>query len=181
MYKCLFVVLTLTTLIIANSCGKKEEPQKTQDTTKNQQLTQQLTEQKTQEQTNTIESKPDTPIKDVKKEEIKKKEVEKQKKEEVKKEEVKIDETPVSTDVIDFSKIWPKKCNKCHGPNGKGKVEGVPDLSGSKTKSKSDKELFKIISNGVKGETDDDEDMPAWKGKLSDEEINAAIKYVKGF
>ncbi len=29
-------------------------------------------------------------------------------------------------------------------------------------------------------ETDDDEDMPSFKGKLTDEEIDAAAKYVKG-
>ncbi|MBE2218894.1 MAG: cytochrome c [Ignavibacteria bacterium] len=75
--------------------------------------------------------------------------------------------------------MWPKKCAKCHGKDGKGKLEGVPDLTGE-TKGKSVNQLKQIIENGKKGKTDDDEDMPSFKGKLTDEEIDAAAKYVKG-
>jgi cytochrome c5 len=184
MFKQILLLISASLLLI--SCGKKEESIKSQDTSKNQQQTQQLTDQKNQQQTQTTQTKDDGSTKTTeKKEETKsteKKEEPKQtKKEEPKKEETKKVETPVTKETVDFSKVWPKKCNKCHGPDGKGKVEGVPDITKSKTKSKSDTELHKIISDGVKGKTDDDEDMPAWKGKLTDEEINAAIKYVRSF
>jgi mono/diheme cytochrome c family protein len=56
----------------------------------------------------------------------------------------------------------------------------VPNLTASETKGKSLDELKKIITTGKKGKTDEDEDMPSFKGKLSDEEIDAAAKYVKG-
>lgn len=62
----------------------------------------------------------------------------------------------------------------------KEKVEGVPDLTSGDTKGKSTNQLKKIIEDGKKGKTDDDEDMPSFKGKLTPEEIDAAAKYVKG-
>ncbi|MBN8586284.1 MAG: cytochrome c [Ignavibacteria bacterium] len=80
---------------------------------------------------------------------------------------------------MDFAPIWSKKCAKCHGLNGKGKLEGVPDLTLPLTVDKSNSKIVEIITNGKKGKTDDDEDMPSFKGKLTPEEIEAAAKYVK--
>ncbi|MCI0449403.1 MAG: cytochrome c, partial [Chlorobi bacterium] len=76
-------------------------------------------------------------------------------------------------------KIWPKRCAKCHGKDGKGKLEGVPNLTRPETKSKSLKELISTITTGRQAETEDGEDMPSFKNKLTPEEIEAAAKYVK--
>jgi len=81
---------------------------------------------------------------------------------------------------LDFTEIWKKRCVKCHGMNGKGKVEGVPDLTSSETKNKSLSQLISVIKNGKKSETEDGEDMPAFKNKLTEAEIEAAAKFVKG-
>lgn len=82
---------------------------------------------------------------------------------------------------IDFAPIYKKRCLKCHGSNGKGKIEGVPDFTSQKFKNRDDSELFQSISDGIPGETEEDEDMPSFKKKLTEEEINAAIKYIKKF
>jgi hypothetical protein len=121
---------------------------------------------------------------DLKAVEDKKKEEEKKKKEEDKKkeDEKKKEEEKIKGEVnnIDFSLIFPKKCAKCHGKDGTGKIEGVPNLTASETKSKSLNQLIQTITNGKQGKTEDDEDMPSFKNKLTEEEIQAAAKYVKG-
>jgi len=168
------------TAIILPSCGKKDETTTTtQDTSKtNQQQTtqQQTTQQNQQQQT----QQQQTTKKDSVKTDDKKKEDEKKKEEEKKRleDEKKMDE--VQTTKVDFAAIWPKKCAKCHGKDGKGKVEGVPDLTSGDVKGASNNKLKQIIEDGKKGKTDDDEDMPSFKGKLTPEEIDAAVKYVKG-
>jgi cytochrome c553 len=163
--------------VLFSACGKKDETISTVDTSKTRQ--QQTIQENTQQQT-TDQTKKDSTIADKKKEEDKKKkeEEEKKKKEEEKKKED--EKRPIDKGGVDFSTQWPKKCAKCHGMDGKGKLEGVPDITGSKTKGKSVETLKKIIANGVKAETEDGEDMPSFKGKLTDEEIDAAAKYVKG-
>ena len=136
------------------SCGKKDEQLTTeQDLQQNQQqTTQQPTQQTEKKETVTTDEKKanETGEVDNKKQEI------------------------------DFSQIWPKRCAKCHGKDGKGKLEGVPNLTRTETKSKSLKELISTITNGRQAETEDGEDMPSFKKKLTPEEIEAAAKYVKG-
>ncbi len=89
------------------------------------------------------------------------------------------DSNPTSD--IDFAPIFQKRCMKCHGKDGKGKIDNAPDFTSSKTKNKSEAQLVKIITNGVKADNPDDDDMPSFKGKLTDDEIKAAAKYVKSF
>lgn len=181
-----FIVLVafVSGAFFLQSCGKKDETTTTtQDTNKTQQQQQSITQQQTQTETKQQEVKKDSvKADDKKKEDEKKKEEEKKKKEEEEKkkkeEEVKKEQTSVNT--VDFAPVWSKKCAKCHGKDGKGKLEGVPDLTSGETKSKSTNQLKQIIENGKKGKTDDDEDMPSFKGKITDEEIDAAAKYVKG-
>lgn len=174
-------------LFLMQSCGKKDETPPTVDSTQIKQ--QQTITQGTDQNTQSTEKKDSTPVADKKSEEELKKEEEKKKKEEEEKkkkeeEEKKKKEEEVKNDGtvsnVDFSAIWPKKCAKCHGKDGTGKLEGVPNLTTGETKGKSLNQLKSIIENGKKGKTDDDEDMPSFKGKLSDEEIDAAAKYVKG-
>lgn len=192
MRKHILVIITLLTFwvsgILIQSCGSKDSNTQKTDTTKSEQKQITETQQqntKTDESKNKEEQKEEEKLKEQKKkeeDEKKKKEEQMKKENEQKKEEEKrkTDESdPSKNQKTDFSAIWSKKCAKCHGKNGKGKVEGVPDLTSSDTKSKSDNELKKIIENGKKGKTEDDEDMPSFKGKLTPEEIQAAVKYVK--
>lgn len=162
--------------VLFMSCGKKEENVQTQQENKtqtqqqvqpeqNQTQTQQQVQPKQTDTAGTTK-KQDTPVK---------------KDQDISKESDKVldDGTVKEMTANEFIPIWKKKCIKCHGLYGTGKVEGVPDLTSPIIKKKSDKTLFNSISNGIKGETEDDEDMPAFKGKLTDEEIRAAVKYVK--
>jgi mono/diheme cytochrome c family protein len=176
-----FVVLAgfWSSLFLIQSCGKKDETAPTVDSTQmnQQQSITQSTEQK--DTTQVVDKKSAEDLK--KEEEAKKKaEEEKKKKEEEEKKKKEDEVKNDGTTSVDFAAQWPKKCAKCHGKDGTGKLEGVPNLTTGETKGKSLNELKRIIENGKKGKTDDDEDMPSFKGKLTEEEIDAAAKYVKG-
>lgn len=182
------------------SCGKKEEPTNSGEQKQQQPVQNQGGFGSQQDQTQ-LQNQPSQPQneevqKQMNKEEQKKIEEQKRIEEEKKKKQdptkpVVIDPTkPQNPDAqqnkeekksdIDFTEIWKKRCVKCHGMNGKGKVEGVPDLTRAETKNKSLSQLIDVIKNGKPAETEDGEDMPAFKNKLSPEEIEAAAKYVKG-
>lgn len=70
--------------------------------------------------------------------------------------------------------LFAKRCASCHGKDGKpsamGKKMGAGDLTATKL---SEGEIAGVISGG-KGK------MTAYKGKLSEAEIAALAKYVKG-
>jgi cytochrome c6 len=65
----------------------------------------------------------------------------------------------------------------CHGPNGDAssgmaKSMGLKPLTSPEVQKMSDADLTALVTNG-KGK------MPASKGKLTDDEISAVVKYVK--
>jgi mono/diheme cytochrome c family protein len=66
-------------------------------------------------------------------------------------------------------------CVGCHGPNGKGTIQGAPNFTDIAWQSKEkDEWLAKSIKNG-KGKT-----MPAFKaGQGTDEEIALLVRYVR--
>ncbi|BDG06281.1 c-type cytochrome [Anaeromyxobacter oryzae] len=70
--------------------------------------------------------------------------------------------------------LFSQKCAVCHGKDGKGtpagQKMGAKDLTALKL---SHEDLVKDISNG-QGK------MPAFKGKLTDAQIESLAKYVKG-
>jgi len=73
--------------------------------------------------------------------------------------------------------IFKAKCAMCHGADGSastgmGKTMGLKPLSSPEVQNMSDADLTALITNG-KGK------MPAYKGKLSDADIAAVVKYVK--
>ena len=77
--------------------------------------------------------------------------------------------------------LYAKNCMVCHKDTGKGgkvTVEGKTldpvDLTSDKMKNRSDEKLAKQISEGVP-----DEGMPAFKTKLSDDEIKSLVKYMR--
>ena len=73
--------------------------------------------------------------------------------------------------------IYKTKCQMCHGPNGEpsavGKSMGAKPFSDPDVVKMSDAELASITSSGKNK-------MPAYKGKLSDDQINAVVKYARG-
>jgi mono/diheme cytochrome c family protein len=86
-----------------------------------------------------------------------------------------------SGDAVEGKAIYEKHCVACHGPQGKGdgptgKVLAVPaaDFTSAASKKKSDAELLTTIENGKPPTA-----MVAWKGQLSDRDIQNVLAYVK--
>jgi mono/diheme cytochrome c family protein len=69
-------------------------------------------------------------------------------------------------------------CASCHGQNGAGTPTGkslnAPDLGSSVVQSRSDAELHQIIADGKNN-------MPPFKGSLSNDQIESLVKYVRKF
>ncbi len=80
---------------------------------------------------------------------------------------------------------WEKNCAKCHGPDGKGKTKmgeklGIKDYSDPKVQDAiKDEDMVKAIKEGIK--EGDKTKMKAFGDTLSDDEIKALVKYVRGF
>lgn len=78
--------------------------------------------------------------------------------------------------------IWKAKCKSCHGEDGKAKTkmgekEKIPDFSNAAWQKKhSDAELKDVIANGSK----ENAKMKAFKDKLTPEQIDGLVKYVRG-
>ena|SRR5215212_9583652 len=75
--------------------------------------------------------------------------------------------------------IYGKNCEGCHGPNAEGglaKVDNkqikVPSLKSDHAVKHTDERLAKTITNG-------DEEMPAFKDKLKQEEIAEMVRYIR--
>ena len=64
------------------------------------------------------------------------------------------------------------KCAGCHGADGSKSMMGAKPLSGADVQGMSDADLNAAITNG-KGK------MPAYKGKLTDDQIKDLVKYVR--
>jgi mono/diheme cytochrome c family protein len=83
------------------------------------------------------------------------------------------------------SDLFEKKCATCHGVDGKGQTKmgrkfGAPDFTGDKwQKETTDKEIQKAIEDGIVEEGK--RKMPAWKEKLTAEQIAALGKYSRAF
>ena len=73
--------------------------------------------------------------------------------------------------------LYKSRCQGCHGADGKatsmGKKLGAKDFQDPDVANASKADLVKITSEG-KGK------MPAYKGKLTDEQISDLVSYVKG-
>lgn len=75
--------------------------------------------------------------------------------------------------------IYAKNCEACHGPNAEGglaKVDNkqikVPSLKADHAIKHSDEKLTKMITNG-------EEEMPSFKDKLTADEINLMVRYIR--
>lgn len=73
----------------------------------------------------------------------------------------------------DGAALYKTKCQMCHGPDGKGSAVGLKMGAKpfSETKA-SEKEFIEITENGKNK-------MPAFKGKLTDEQIKQVVEYVR--
>ena len=74
---------------------------------------------------------------------------------------------------IDAGKIFMHECKDCHGEDGRGRMHGQPDFTNPKWQANvTDELMFKTIKFGR-------EPMPFYVGALSDDEINALVKYIR--
>lgn len=89
-------------------------------------------------------------------------------------------ETSLSPLVADGSALYAAKCATCHGKDGKGtpnwRAKGQPDFTDKNwQKAHTDAQITDATKNG-KGKF-----MPAFKAKMSDEEIAAVTARIRAF
>jgi mono/diheme cytochrome c family protein len=69
-------------------------------------------------------------------------------------------------------------CHKDSGKGGKATLEGktinAEDLTADKIKKMTDEKLIGYVTNGI-----EDEGMPAFKGKFTDDEIKRVVRHVR--
>jgi mono/diheme cytochrome c family protein len=73
--------------------------------------------------------------------------------------------------------LYKTKCQMCHGADGKGNTPmgpkiGVRDFHSPVVAKESDQMLFDITKDGKNK-------MPAYKGKLTDDQIKDLVKYIR--
>jgi len=68
--------------------------------------------------------------------------------------------------------VYKSKCAMCHGTDGK-KMAGTKEFASPDVQKMSDADLAAAITNGKPPK------MPAFKGKLADDQIKALAKYVR--
>ncbi|MCL9804319.1 cytochrome c [Flavobacterium amniphilum] len=74
-----------------------------------------------------------------------------------------------SNDPGNGKKLFESKCARCHGKDGTKGLFGAKNLQKSKL---TDAEYTKVITNGIAF-------MPAWKKRLSGDQITEVIHYIK--
>lgn len=84
---------------------------------------------------------------------------------------------PAVAAAADGAAAYKAKCALCHGPDGAGQTAmgkklNLRDLRAPEVQKQTDKELTAMIADG-KGK------MPAYKAKMSAEEISALVAYIR--
>jgi cytochrome c6 len=77
----------------------------------------------------------------------------------------------------DGAAVYKAKCASCHGADGSGQTAmgkslKLRDLGSADVQKQTDKELYTLTADG-KGK------MPAYKGKLTEAEINALVAHMR--
>jgi cytochrome c oxidase cbb3-type subunit 3 len=95
---------------------------------------------------------------------------------------------PVAARAADPSQVIQTRCAKCHGKSGRGDGQALKDLGAGVTpvdwadktamSKLSDADLVKIIDQGGKA-LGKSKVMPAYRGKLSPEEITQLVAYIR--
>ena len=75
------------------------------------------------------------------------------------------------------AKLYKSKCAMCHGADGKGATPmgpkiGVRDFKSPAVAKETDAEMFTLTKDGKNK-------MPAYKGKLTDNQIKELVKYIR--
>ena len=83
--------------------------------------------------------------------------------------------TPTNTPMLiseDGAMIYHENCARCHGDKGEGAKKGIPLISGHALHHSFD-EYIEQVNDGT------EKKMPAFKDKLSPEEITAVVNHVR--
>jgi cytochrome c6 len=81
------------------------------------------------------------------------------------------------------AELWTQKCKSCHGPDGRaqtqmGKKESIVDLSQPAwQKAQTDEDIREVITEG----SSRNKKMKSYKEKLTPEQIDSLVKYVRTF
>ena len=84
-------------------------------------------------------------------------------------------------------RAWKAKCSSCHGAAGKadtdkGQQMKIVDMTSPEFQAKKDDELKNAILNGVKKEKGGvKQEMDAFKGDLTPEQVDALVAYIRTF
>jgi cytochrome c oxidase cbb3-type subunit 3 len=81
-----------------------------------------------------------------------------------------VEQAPTPT--LDGRQIYSDNCARCHGDKGEGDKKGIPLISGHAIMH-TEAEYISQVENGKKGK------MPAFKDKLSADEIAAVVTYIR--
>ena len=86
---------------------------------------------------------------------------------------------PSTDEFAHAREMYSKNCEACHGPKAEGglaKVDNkqikVPSLKAEHAMKHTDEQLTKMITNG-------EEAMPSFKNKLTADEINLMVRYIR--
>lgn len=89
--------------------------------------------------------------------------------------------TATQDEMASAKKIYTEKCARCHkddGTGGKTEIEGTKinaeNLTSDKMKKEPDSEYIEAIEKGFP-----DDGMPAFKGKLTEQEIKDVVAYIR--
>src|SRR5215204_2969525 len=89
--------------------------------------------------------------------------------------------TAAPDELASAKKIFLDKCIRCHkedGTGGETNIDGTkikaPNFTSDKLKKEPDSEFIETIEKGAK-----EDGMPAFKGKISDEEIKNLVKLIR--
>jgi len=94
---------------------------------------------------------------------------------------------PARHDQVDAAALYARYCVVCHGPAGKGDGPGanvvrqnMPDFSDPVTMRKVDDGFLFTITQKGGSQLGRSNAMPAWGMKLTDDEIRALVRYLRG-
>ena len=84
----------------------------------------------------------------------------------------------------DGAVIYDANCSSCHQPDGRGMAGAFPPLAGNPVVTGNPTAVIAIVKNGLDGGVEVNGQpysgiMPRWKGVLTDEQIAAAISYIR--